>query len=100
MPVGKHVLPHSYYFQLDVVSNRHDGPSSRAIADGGLTPKYRPVNPLLPGLPCTPRWLYISATDTAPADDNVLTINLVNSNPADGSLETQTAGGAVVSWSP
>ena len=42
--------------------------------------------------------LYFSATDTAPTDGNVLTINLPNSTPADGSAATVTSGGAVVIW--
>jgi hypothetical protein len=41
--------------------------------------------------------LYLSVTDTA-GDANLLTINLPNSNPADGSSFTSTAGGAVVNW--
>jgi hypothetical protein len=42
---------------------------------------------------------YLNTTDTAPADGNVLTINLVCAQPADGSAKTTTSGGAVVTWS-
>jgi len=41
---------------------------------------------------------YVSATDLAPADGDVLTIDLVGSTPGDGSARTLTAGGAVVNW--
>jgi alpha-tubulin suppressor-like RCC1 family protein len=41
---------------------------------------------------------YVSATDSAPVDGNVLTIRLADSTPADGSARTSTAGGAVVTW--
>lgn len=40
---------------------------------------------------------YVSATDVA-ADANVLTIDLSQSQPADGSANTLTAGGAMVNW--
>ncbi|MBI1817100.1 MAG: hypothetical protein HYR72_19160 [Deltaproteobacteria bacterium] len=43
---------------------------------------------------------YLSVTDTAPADGNVLTLNLVCSQPLDGSARTSTSGGAVVHWLP
>jgi alpha-tubulin suppressor-like RCC1 family protein len=41
---------------------------------------------------------YVSATDLAPADGDVLTINLTDAVPADGSALTLTSGGAVVTW--
>lgn len=41
---------------------------------------------------------YVNATDVAPADGNILTIDLAGSQPADGSAQTVTAGGAVVNW--
>jgi Tol biopolymer transport system component/alpha-tubulin suppressor-like RCC1 family protein len=44
--------------------------------------------------------VYISATDAAPADGTILTIDLINPEPADGSAYTTTAGGAVVNWVP
>jgi hypothetical protein len=43
---------------------------------------------------------YVRATDTAPSDGNVLTINLVNATPSNGSAATVTSGGAVVNWLP
>ena len=43
--------------------------------------------------------LFVSATDIAPADGAVLTVNLSGSVPADGSARTAAAGGAVVTWS-
>jgi Tol biopolymer transport system component/alpha-tubulin suppressor-like RCC1 family protein len=41
---------------------------------------------------------YLSATDTASGDGNVFTVNLAESDPADGSSRTVTGGGAVVNW--
>lgn len=43
---------------------------------------------------------YLSVTDTAPSDGNVLTINLVCAQPPDGSAQTATSGGAAVNWLP
>jgi uncharacterized repeat protein (TIGR01451 family) len=41
---------------------------------------------------------YIVATDTAPVDPNLLTIDLRNATANDGPAHTQVAGGAVVNW--
>jgi Concanavalin A-like lectin/glucanases superfamily len=41
---------------------------------------------------------YLSVTDTAPSDGNVLTVNMVCSQPPNGSTQTSTSGGAVVNW--
>ncbi|MDH5235579.1 MAG: hypothetical protein OEW77_11520, partial [Gemmatimonadota bacterium] len=41
---------------------------------------------------------YVSATDAAATDGQVLTITLAGSTPADGSAKTLTSGGAVVNW--
>lgn len=41
---------------------------------------------------------YISVTDNAPADANILTINMVTPTPATGAPFIQTSGGAVVNW--
>jgi hypothetical protein len=43
---------------------------------------------------------YLSVTDTAPYDGNVLTIQLMCAQPADGSALAATDGGAVVNWLP
>ena len=42
--------------------------------------------------------LYVSANDVASGDGNVLTIQLTQSTPDDGSARTQTSGGAIVRW--
>lgn len=42
--------------------------------------------------------LYVAATDAAASDGAVLTIDLDDSFPADGSSHTTTSGGAVVNW--
>ncbi len=41
---------------------------------------------------------FVSATDVAPSDGNVLTLILDQTTPADGSSRTVTSGGAVVQW--
>ena len=41
---------------------------------------------------------YISVTDNAPADANILTINMVNPTPGTPGGFVQTVGGAVVTW--
>jgi len=41
---------------------------------------------------------YISATDAAPSDGQTLTVNMVASQPSDGSAQTITGGGAIVNW--
>jgi len=41
---------------------------------------------------------YVSAADVAPGDGNVLTINMTDAVPPNGSTFTQTSGGAVVTW--
>lgn len=41
---------------------------------------------------------FVHATDAAPADGQVLTIDLAGSTPADGSAQTLTSGGAIVNW--
>ena len=63
----------------------HPGNSS-ALGFDGLTFSTTPTT-----------GLYISANDNA-ADGNTLTIDLTNSVPTDGSANTQTSGGAVVTW--
>jgi uncharacterized glyoxalase superfamily protein PhnB/cytoskeletal protein CcmA (bactofilin family) len=41
---------------------------------------------------------FINAVDTASTDANKLTIQMINSTPADGSAQTTTSGGAIVQW--
>jgi alpha-tubulin suppressor-like RCC1 family protein/uncharacterized protein YjdB len=42
--------------------------------------------------------LYVSATDVASGDGNILTIELPEAIPSNGSSKTTTSGGAVVQW--
>lgn len=41
---------------------------------------------------------YVVANDSDVGDGNVLTLELTNSSPADGSTNTATSGGAIVNW--
>jgi hypothetical protein len=51
-------------------------------------------------VPTAPNGFYLRANDTDGAASGVLTINMVNPNPAAGAPFIQTAGGAVVNWPP
>ena len=43
---------------------------------------------------------YLAAVDEAPADGQVLTLNLVGATPATPGAFTSVVGGAVINWPP
>jgi hypothetical protein len=65
------------------------------ISNAGAATPFIFNNLVFSSVPTT--GFYISATDTAPGDGNVFTINLVSPTPA-GQTRFSVAGGAVIHW--
>jgi alpha-tubulin suppressor-like RCC1 family protein len=84
-------------FDSVTFSNQNPALTQLAIAHPGAGSPFTFTGTRFLTTPTT--GLYVSATDIAPSDGNVLTINFVNSVPPNGSAFTATSGGAVVNWS-